>query len=166
MLRAATSESPVDIIIEDLGFAVFDFRCTVRQIFPYISPMICQRSERKVIKTERLNKVITSAMKQSLKAFHPELHQATHFQDLINTDFSGQKFIAYIEDGEHPLLQSLYIAGGDALILIGPEGDFSPEEILQAKEKGFQIVSLGESRLRTETAGVVAVLTVAMMNNE
>jgi 16S rRNA (uracil1498-N3)-methyltransferase len=131
-----------------------------------ISPMICQRSERKSIKTERLNKVITSAMKQSLKAFHPDLHQALHFHDLISTDFSGQKFIAYIEEGKHPLLQSLYIPGGNALILIGPEGDFSPEEIIQAKENGFQIVSLGESRLRTETAGVVAVHTVAMLNNE
>ena len=131
-----------------------------------ISPMICQRSERKVIKTERLNKVITSAMKQSLKAFHPVLNDARDFREVIESDSSGQKFIAYVEEGEHPLLQSLYKAGEDAFILIGPEGDFSPEEVQQAKENGFQLVSLGESRLRTETAGVVAVHTVAMLNNE
>lgn len=131
-----------------------------------ISPMICQRSERKVVKTERLNKVITSAMKQSLKAFHPELDDSLNFREIIKTEFPGQKFIAYVEEGEHPLLQSLYTPGGDALILIGPEGDFSPEEVEQAKENGFQVVSLGESRLRTETAGVVAVHTVAIANNQ
>jgi 16S rRNA (uracil1498-N3)-methyltransferase len=131
-----------------------------------ITPMICQRSERKVIKAERLNKVITSAMKQSLKAYHPVLHQAKNFAELISREFEGQKFIAYVEAGEHPLLQSSYTAGADVIILIGPEGDFSPEEIQQAKENGFQTVSLGESRLRTETAGLVAVHTVALLNNE
>ncbi|MEE4257011.1 MAG: 16S rRNA (uracil(1498)-N(3))-methyltransferase [Bacteroidales bacterium] len=131
-----------------------------------ISPMICQRSERKAIKAERLNKVITAAMKQSLKAYHPALHGAKSFTDLISMDLAGQKFIAYVEEGEHPLLQTLYTPGEDAIILIGPEGDFSPEEVAQAKEKGFKTVSLGESRLRTETAGVVAVHTVAMLNNE
>jgi 16S rRNA (uracil1498-N3)-methyltransferase len=131
-----------------------------------ISPVICQRSERKVIKTERLNKVVTAAMKQSLKAYHPVLHGAKSFTELVSMDHEGQKFIAYVEEGKHPLLQTLYRPGEDAIILIGPEGDFSPEEIEQAKENGFQTVSLGASRLRTETAGVVAVHTVAMLNNE
>lgn len=131
-----------------------------------ISPVICQRSERKVIKAERLNKVITAAMKQSLKAYHPVLHGAKSFTELVSMDYEGQKFIAYVEEGKHPLLQTLYRPGEDAIILIGPEGDFSPEEIEQAKENGFQTVSLGASRLRTETAGVVAVHTVAMLNNE
>jgi len=131
-----------------------------------IIPLICQRSERKVIKAERLNKVITSAMKQSLKAYHPVLNEAMSFNDVIDSDFTGNKFIAYVEEGEHPLLQSLYKPGEDAIILIGPEGDFSPEEVVKAKENGFRTVSLGESRLRTETAGVVAVHTIAMLNNE
>lgn len=131
-----------------------------------IIPIICRRSERNQLKTGRLNKVITAAMKQSLKAFHPILHEAKSFAEVISMEFNGQKFIAYVEEGQHPSLQSSYATGSDALILIGPEGDFSPEEVQQAKEKGFLTVSLGESRLRTETAGIVAVHTVAMMNNE
>ena len=131
-----------------------------------ITPLICRRSERSRVKMERLEKILVSAMKQSLKAFHPLLNDAKSFSEIIGSNFSGQKFIAYVEEGKHPLLQSLYNAGEDTLILIGPEGDFSPEEVQQAKENGFQLVSLGESRLRTETAGIVAVHTVAMLNNE
>jgi 16S rRNA (uracil1498-N3)-methyltransferase len=131
-----------------------------------VSPLICQRSERKVVKNERLNKVITSAMKQSLKAFHPHLNNSTSFGKFIDQDFSGQKFIAYVEEGEHPSLHSVYRPGEDIMILIGPEGDFSPEEVHQANQKGFRTVSLGKSRLRTETAGIVAVHNVAIANNE
>lgn len=131
-----------------------------------IHPIICRRSERKVIKTERLIKIITAAMKQSLKAYHPVLHEAKSFTEFTRMEFEGQKFIAYVEKGEHPLLQTLYTPGKDSIILIGPEGDFSPEEVEHAKEKGFQIVSLGESRLRTETAGIVAAHTIAVLNNE
>lgn len=131
-----------------------------------ITPVICQRSERKVIKKERLNKVITSAMKQSLKAYHPTLHEARSFKDFVSQEIPLRKFIAYVEEGEHPSLQSLYKQGEDAIILVGPEGDFSPEEVDQAKQRGFLTVSLGKSRLRTETAGVVAVHTVAIANNE
>lgn len=131
-----------------------------------ITPTICQRSERKVVKTERLNKVLTSAMKQSVKAYHPELHEAISFKGFIRSANQEQKFIAYVEEGEHPLLQSLYRAGTDACILIGPEGDFSPEEVMLARESGFLVVSLGDSRLRTETAGVVAVHTLALLNRE
>jgi 16S rRNA (uracil1498-N3)-methyltransferase len=131
-----------------------------------ITPVICQRSERKVIKKDRLEKVITSAMKQSLKAYHPLLNESQPFRDFIERDFNGQKYIAYIEEGEHPSLQSLYRPGQDVVILIGPEGDFSPEEVDQAILNGFQTVNLGKSRLRTETAGVVAVHTVAVANYE
>jgi len=131
-----------------------------------ITPVICQRSERKVVKVERLSKVITAAMKQSVKAYHPQLHEATRFKDLLQTDFKGQKFIAYVEEGEHPLLQSVYTKGGDALILVGPEGDFSPEEVKIALTNGYKTVSLGDSRLRTETAGVVAVHSITLMNRE
>ncbi len=131
-----------------------------------ITPMICQRSERKVVKPERLNKVITSAMKQSVKAYHPVLSEATTFKDLISRKHAGEKYIAYIEEGTHPSLKSLYTPGKDAIILIGPEGDFSPEEVLMATDMGFKTVSLGTSRLRTETAGVVVCHTLALMNSE
>lgn len=131
-----------------------------------ISPLICSRSERKVVKTERLDKVITAAMKQSVKAYLPLLHEATSFKEFVTAKHAGQKFIAYVEEGEHPSLKSLYTAPGDATILIGPEGDFSPEEVELARENGFDVVSLGDSRLRTETAGVVAVHTLTLLNKE
>ncbi len=131
-----------------------------------ITPLICSRSERKVIKTERLYKVITAAMKQSVKAYLPLLNEATSFKEFVTAKHDGQKFIAYVEEGEHPSLKSLYNVPGDATILIGPEGDFSPEEVELARENGFDVVSLGNSRLRTETAGVVAVHTLTLMNSE
>lgn len=131
-----------------------------------ITPLICQRSERKLVKKERLNKVITSAMKQSLKAYHPVLNEAKSFKDLVSQEYSAKKYIAYVEEGEHPNLHSVYPLGEDAIILIGPEGDFSPEEVAMATQNGFMVVSLGNSRLRTETAGIVAVHTVAVANNE
>ena len=131
-----------------------------------IIPMICQRSERKIVKTERLNKVISAAVKQSVKAYHPQLTEAISFKEFIQKEFDGDKFIAYVEEGDHPLLQSLYSPGNDVLILIGPEGDFSQEEVKLASEQDFITVSLGNSRLRTETAGVVACHTVALMNRE
>lgn len=131
-----------------------------------VTPLICHRSERKVVKTERLNKVITAAMKQSVKAYLPLLHEATAFKEFVTAKHSGQKFIAYVEEGEHPSLKSLYTIGKDATILIGPEGDFSPEEVEFARKKGFALVSLGESRLRTETAGLVALHTLTLLNRE
>lgn len=131
-----------------------------------ISPIICQRSERKIVKKDRLNKVITAALKQSIKAYHPVLHEAISFKEFISKVADELKFIAYVEEGEHPSLKSLYEPGKDATILIGPEGDFSPEEVELAKSKGFIVVGLGDSRLRTETAGVVAVHSVVLMNKE
>ena len=91
-------------------------------------------------------------------------NEAMKFKDLVKMDFSGQKFIAYVEEGEHPALKFEYSPGSDALILIGPEGDFNPEEIQLAIKNGFSTVSLGDSRLRTETAAVVACHTVALLN--
>jgi 16S rRNA (uracil1498-N3)-methyltransferase len=131
-----------------------------------ITPMISQRSERKVVKTERLNKVITAALKQSVKAYHPVLEEATPYNEFIQKKFDGDKFIAYVEEGDHPPLQNLYSPGNDVLIMIGPEGDFSPEEVKQAIDQGFKTVSLGGSRLRTETAGVVACHTISLLNRE
>jgi len=131
-----------------------------------ITPIICQRSERKVVKTERLNKVITAALKQSIKAYHPLLNEPKTFKDFIKLARGDQKFIAYVEEGEHPSLKSLYKAGQDICILIGPEGDFSPEEVALALDHGFLTINLGDSRLRTETAGVVAVHTISLLNSE
>lgn len=128
------------------------------------TPLICERSERKEVKRERLNKVITAAMKQSLKAYHPMLNEAIKFKDFIKQDFQGEKFIAYCNENHMDQLKSIYQKGKNALLLIGPEGDFSPREIELAMEAGFKPVSLGSSRLRTETAALVACHTVNLLN--
>jgi len=120
-----------------------------------ITPLICAHSERTVVKTERFRKILVTAMKQSLKMWLPTLHESKRFSELIRNNFTGQKFIAYCETGSEELLQKIYKPGDPTLILIGPEGDFSPEEVKHAKKEGFVPVSLGNSRLRTETAGVV-----------
>ena len=131
-----------------------------------ISPILCEHSERKEIKVERMNKVITAAMKQSMKAYHPLLHEAVRFQDLLNREFDGQKYIAHCNEGEKVNLKNRYQPGQNVLILIGPEGDFSRAEVEQAEKKGFASISLGESRLRTETAGIVACHTVNLANEK
>jgi len=130
-----------------------------------ITPIICDHSERKVVKHERLNKVITSAVKQSLKSFHPKLNEQINLKEFLNKEFSGQKFIAYIDKDVTLELSKSLKPEGDVLMLIGPEGDFRPEEVELAKQKGFVAVSLGKSRLRTETAGIVACHTVSLLKN-
>lgn len=130
-----------------------------------ITPVICGNSERKVIKPERFEKVIQSAMKQSLHYRKPILNEAINFQDLINLNIEGKKFIAHCEEGKERIaLRNRIQAGEKYRILIGPEGDFTSEEIDLATEKGWQPVSLGNSRLRTETAAIVACHTVALIN--
>ena len=116
----------------------------------------CRHSERKVIKTERINKILVSAIKQSLKARLPKLNDMTDFDSFIRQSFPGQKFIAHCYPGEKPLLKDIVQPGEDALVLIGPEGDFSEEEVAGAEACGFTSISLGRSRLRTETAALVA----------
>ena len=128
-----------------------------------ITPIISEHSERKIIKPERLNKVITAALKQSLKAYHPVLNEMKKFKEFIDIDFAGEKYIGFCEDNPE-LLKKIYPKGKDALILIGPEGDFSKKEIQIAKQKGFIPISLGDSRLRTETAAVVACHSINFMN--
>ncbi|WP_291587323.1 16S rRNA (uracil(1498)-N(3))-methyltransferase [Bacteroides sp.] len=120
----------------------------------------CRFSERKVIKMERIEKIVVSAIKQSLKARLPKLNGMTDFDKFITQEFAGQKFIAHCYEGEKPLLKNVMKPGEDALVLIGPEGDFSEEEVAKAIEKGFQPISLGKSRLRTETAALVATMVV------
>ena len=125
-----------------------------------ITPVICRFSERKIVKRERLVKIAVSAMKQSLKAYLPKINEQCTFDELIlrrKNIIQCHCFIAHCHDGrEKKRLSSLSLSHPTAFVLIGPEGDFSPDEVEQAVKSGFTSVSLGESRLRTETAGVVA----------
>ena len=129
-----------------------------------ITPIICEHSERKEIKIVRMDKIIISAIKQSLKAYKPKFNESVKFSSFIKQTFIGKKFIAYC-DGNPGLLKNLYNSGENALVMIGPEGDFSPEEVKMAVENGFEIVSLGKSRLRTETAAIAACHTINLLND-
>lgn len=125
----------------------------------------CRYSERKVIKTERIEKIIVSGIKQSLKARVPLLNDLIDFKSFIKQDFQGQKFIAHCYDeNDKVYLKDVLKTDENVLILIGPEGDFSEEEVKLAKENGFKPISLGNSRLRTETAALVACHTFNIMN--
>ena len=137
--------------------------------------LLCDNSERRVVKTERLEKIVTGAMKQSHKAQKPEVEELVKFMDFVKRDFPAdcQRFIAHCHTPQETdegaaneqtlhltnrnFLGDLLQADGDAVVLIGPEGDFTPEEVAAAEAAGFQPISLGESRLRTETAALVAV---------
>lgn len=132
--------------------------------FDELTFLNCRYSERKVIKNERIEKILVSAIKQSLKARLPKLNEMMDFDKFIAQDFRGQKFIAHCYEGEKPLLKNVLKAGEDALVLIGPEGDFSEEEVKKAIERGFVPISLGRSRLRTETAALVACHTLNLLN--
>jgi len=129
-----------------------------------IIPLISRYSERKEIKPERLEKVMVSAIKQSIKAYLPVLSPVQTFKETIKMIFTGQKLIAHCNNGEKVLLRDIVIKGKDVLILIGPEGDFSNDEVELAIKEGFIPVSLGDSRLRTETAALVACHTVNLIN--
>ena len=131
-----------------------------------IVPVECDHSERRIIKYDRELRVITSAVKQSLKAYHPILDELTPLRRLIAAPFDGSKFIAHCEDNasERLYLASEIRKNENILILIGPEGDFSPEEINFALENGFRPVTLGPQRLRTETAAVAAAMMAAVVN--
>jgi 16S rRNA (uracil1498-N3)-methyltransferase len=129
-----------------------------------IIPLICKHSVRKEIKPERIEKILISAMKQSGQSFLPELTHPTSFKDLIKKPFDGDKLIAHCDTGAKNELKNSITPGKNILILIGPEGDFDAEEINLAMEKGFIPVSLGESRLRTETAGIVVCHTARLVN--
>jgi len=129
-----------------------------------ITPIICEHSERKVVKIERMEKIIHSAAKQSLKYHFPKLNDVVTFNQFVKSNFDGQLFIAHCEETDKKSLKSELKPQLKTTILIGPEGDFSIKEIQQSLEHNFIPVSLGESRLRTETAGIVAVHSVAFLN--
>jgi 16S rRNA (uracil1498-N3)-methyltransferase len=125
----------------------------------------CRYSERRVIKMERIEKIVVSAVKQSLKARVPKLNEMTDFSKFLSHIGGGQKFIAHCyDDQEKIMLKDVLKPGEEATILIGPEGDFSEEEVKAAKDAGFVAVSLGNSRLRTETAALVACHTFNLIN--
>jgi 16S rRNA (uracil1498-N3)-methyltransferase len=131
-----------------------------------ITPLLCHHSERRVLKTDRLERLIISTMKQAIIPNHPVLHELTDFNEFIkkqdqkNTDL----FIAHCEETDREKLSEVCRPGMNTLVLIGPEGDFSPREIALATKAGFVPVSLGINRLRTETAGMVACHTVSLCN--
>ena len=130
-----------------------------------ITPVICANSERKTIKGERLQKVVQAAMKQSLQAYLPKVNPAVALADFLERQSNGLLFIAHCQEGEKMELKRRAAADTDITVLIGPEGDFSPTEIDAAQDKGFLPVSLGQNRLRTETAAIVACATVSLINN-
>jgi 16S rRNA (uracil1498-N3)-methyltransferase len=129
-----------------------------------ISFLVCQRSERKELKLDRLNKIVTAAVKQSIKAYHPVLNEPVSYNQFIKRPFAGQQFIAHCEGGEKTSLRSELKPGSRYLVLIGPEGDFTSNEISAALNNGFKAITLGESRLRTETAALEACFEVNFLN--
>ena len=132
-----------------------------------ITPLLCRFSERKQLRTDRLEKIILSAAKQSLTPYLPVLHELTPYDEFISSQPSAvslQKFIAHCYKDEKRLLKDEIERGRDVLALIGPEGDFSEQEVAEALSLGFIPVSLGNSRLRTETAAVVACHTAVLVN--
>lgn len=129
-----------------------------------ITPVICHRSERKEVKAERLNKIITAAVKQSLKAYHPKLNEAMPLKNFLKQEYPYHKYIAHCEPGEKLELKNSFPIHQQYVVLIGPEGDFTPVEIEQALQSGYQSITLGESRLRTETAALEACFEINFLN--
>ena len=139
-----------------------------------ITPIICQFSERKVIKMERLEKIMIASAKQSIRAYFPKLNPSCRFDDFLKKYQDSQQFIAhcysFIENSEQiqklekKKLKDVAQKSLRTIILIGPEGDFSKEEIKKAIAAGYIPISLGENRLRTETAGIIACHTIALIN--
>ncbi|MFZ0471681.1 MAG: 16S rRNA (uracil(1498)-N(3))-methyltransferase [Bacteroidales bacterium] len=130
-----------------------------------ITPLICSRTEKKRIRKERLEGLILSAMKQSVKAFLPVLNEPVHFTEFIEKQHTGRHLIACCDTKlGRKAITSGAGRGEDVLILIGPEGDFTPEEVILAINSGFTPVHIGPSRLRTETAGVAACCAIYLAN--
>ena len=125
----------------------------------------CERSERKHLNIDRIQKVAISAMKQSLKAYMPQISELTPFPNFLKNCNSQFKFVAHLGEGKRTNLQSSVVANSNTTVLIGPEGDFTENEIKKAFDNSFMPVSLGESRLRTETAGIVACHILNLANS-
>ena len=129
-----------------------------------ITPIICNHSERKAVKIDRFEKKIQSAMKQSLSAFLPKINKAISFDDFLKLqkDNLHQKLIAHCEESKKQSLKSVLKPNNNTILLIGPEGDFSKEELALAMKSGYLPVSLGENRLRTETAALLGVFHLSI----
>jgi 16S rRNA (uracil1498-N3)-methyltransferase len=131
-----------------------------------ITPIICDRSERKVVNTERFDKIILTAMKQSNVLFLPKLNNAITFKEFLKRKNEGLQLIAHCEETDKKSLKSVLKPNENVTLLIGPEGDFSEKEIALALEKNYVPVSLGNTRLRTETAAIVACHSVVFVNEK
>jgi 16S rRNA (uracil1498-N3)-methyltransferase len=131
-----------------------------------ITPIICDRSERKVINTERFDKILLTAMKQSNVLFLPKLNDAISFKEFIKQKQEGLNFIAHCEETNKKTLKSALEPNKNVTLLIGPEGDFTEKEIELALAGDYIPVSLGKTRLRTETAAIVACHSVVFVNEE
>lgn len=131
-----------------------------------ITPIICDRSERKIINKERFDKIILSALKQANELYLPKLNEAVTFKEFISQQNKGLQLIAHCEETDKKTLKSVLKANEDITLLIGPEGDFSVKEIGLALENNYIPVSLGNTRLRTETAAIVACHSVVFFNEE
>jgi len=128
-----------------------------------ITPLLCERSERKKLRHDRLERLLVAAMKQSMQPFLPRLHPLTPLKDFLSSPPGGDRLIAHCCEYDDPQRQHLYdsITTSRVTILIGPEGDFSLREIEEARGAGFRTISLGTSRLRSETAGIAAAIITA-----
>jgi 16S rRNA (uracil1498-N3)-methyltransferase len=129
-----------------------------------ITPIICDNSERKFIKLERLKKIIISAMKQSLKFHLPKLNEVVTLSEFLKHNQTQGKYIAHCVENEKQLMKDVLLPQESSTILIGPEGDFSFSEIEKSLQKGYTPITLGEARLRTETAALVSVMNVSFIN--
>ena len=128
-----------------------------------IVPLICERSERRTVKQERLRNIAVAALKQSHHVLLPHVSEPVLFDDFIKSNSSKQKFVCTLELSKGHL-KNLYQPYSDVAVLIGPEGDFSPDELNAAEQQGFTAVSLGSGKLRTETAGIVACSVINFVN--
>jgi 16S rRNA (uracil1498-N3)-methyltransferase len=129
-----------------------------------ITPIICDHSERKLYKIDRAEKIIQAAMKQSLHYYIPKINEPISFAQFVKSNIDGQKFIAHCEETDKKSFKNEVNKDEKVTILIGPEGDFSTKEINLAIENNFIPVTLGNTRLRTETAALVACHTIALIN--
>lgn len=130
-----------------------------------ITPIICENSERKVVKTERFLRIVQAAMKQSLQFTLPKLNEPIKFSEFITQNSTSETFIAHCEENtEKKFLKNIATPNASYTILIGPEGDFSSKEIQQSLSKNFEPISLGENRLRTETAGLNVVQSISYLH--
>lgn len=130
-----------------------------------ISLLQCQRSERKQVNLDRLEKIAVSAMKQSVKAYQPKINALIPYKVFLNTTLPKKSFIAHLEEPNRQSLKEVFSPKDTYCVLIGPEGDFTPAEIEAAYGQGIRPVTLGSSRLRTETAALVACHTLHVLQD-